>query len=114
MSPTIVWFRQDLRLPDNAELVAALERGEAMVPVYVLDDEGDTPWAMGAASRSWLHHSLAALAEELQSLGSKLILARGNSAVELRKLVKKTKAGAVYWNRRYEPTVRARDLALQK
>ena len=55
MTPTLVWFRQDLRVRDNAALHAAVERGGAIVPVYVLDDDGEEPWKMGGASRSWLH-----------------------------------------------------------
>jgi len=40
-SPTIVWFRQDLRLQDNLALSAALRRGGAVVPVYIYDEKPD-------------------------------------------------------------------------
>ncbi|MGC4071758.1 MAG: deoxyribodipyrimidine photo-lyase [Nibricoccus sp.] len=108
-SPTIVWFRQDLRLQDNAALAAALERGGAVVPVYILDEDGEGAWGLGGASKWWLHHSLKALDEALREKGSRLVLVRGKSLEVLRKLVKATGAGAVYWNRRYEPAVIARD-----
>ena len=48
-SPTIVWFRQDLRLSDNPALQAAA--GRPLVCLYVLDDETPGDWAMGGASR---------------------------------------------------------------
>ncbi len=100
-------------MSDNPALAAALARGGPIVPVYVLDDAGEGAWALGGASRWWLHHSLAALDEALGRRGSRLVLARGDSGAELRRIAGETGAGAVYWNRRYEPAVRARDAALK-
>ena len=62
VSPTLLWFRQDLRLADNAALAAAISRGGPVIPVVILEEAGRSPWRLGGASRSWLHHSLAALA----------------------------------------------------
>jgi deoxyribodipyrimidine photo-lyase len=112
-SPTILWFRLDLRLADNAALAAALARGGAVIPVYILDDAGEGRWRPGGASRWWLHHSLAALDAALRKRGSRLILRRGESGVALKTLVRETGAGAVYWNRRYEPASIARDAAVE-
>jgi len=111
--PTIVWFRQDLRLQDNPALAAAVKRGGPVVPVYVLDEAGEGRWPMGGASRWWLHHSLAALEAALQERGLRLVLARGESGAVLRQLVAATGADAVYWNRRYEPAIRGRDQRLK-
>jgi deoxyribodipyrimidine photo-lyase len=108
-TPTIVWFRQDLRLQDNAALAEALTRGGAVVPVYIWDEEGERRWGMGGASRWWLHQSLKALDASLRERESRLLVARGESVGELRRIVKATGAGAVYWNRRYEPAAIARD-----
>ena len=107
--PVILWFRNDLRLRDNAALEAALETHAAIIPVYIHDDSGDGIWKMGSASRWWLHHSLEALDASLREHGSRLVLAQGDSLVVLRKLVAATKASAVLWNRRYEPTSSTRD-----
>jgi len=109
MSTTLVWFRQDLRLADNPALIAAQRRGGAIVPVYILDEAGEGDWPAGGASRWWLHHSLGALAAGLQERGSRLVLARGESQAVLEALVRKTGATALYWSRRYEPAVMARD-----
>lgn len=111
--PVILWFRQDLRLEDNAALAAALARGGDIVPVYIHDEAGEGRWAPGGATKWWLHHSLAALQEELRRRGTDLVLAGGDSGRELRRLVAATGAGAVYWNRRYEPAARARDAKLK-
>ncbi|MBL9172506.1 MAG: deoxyribodipyrimidine photo-lyase [Verrucomicrobiales bacterium] len=112
-SPTLVWFRQDLRLDDNPALAAALARGGPVIPVYILDDAGEGGWPMGGASRWWLHHSLASLDARLRERGSRLVLARGTSAEVLRSLLAATGAGAVYWNRRYEPAIITRDAAIK-
>ena len=108
-TPTILWFRLDLRLADNAALAAALARGSAVIPVYILDDPGEGRWRPGSASRWWLHHSLSALDAALRRRGSRLILRRGESGAALKALVRETGAGAVYWNRRYEPASIERD-----
>ncbi|PKP89414.1 MAG: deoxyribodipyrimidine photolyase, partial [Alphaproteobacteria bacterium HGW-Alphaproteobacteria-16] len=75
---TLLWFRRDLRLSDQAALIAAAGEGP-VVPVYVLDDETPKHRAMGGASRWWLHHSLKALDASLKEKGSRLILRRGRS-----------------------------------
>ena len=109
MTPTRLWFRQDLRLQDNPALHAAIARGGPIIPVYILDDAGEGRWVMGAAARWWVHHALTALDAALRSRGSRLIVARGESATVLRELIASTGAETVFWNRRYEPATIARD-----
>ncbi len=113
MTPAIVWFRQDLRLEDNPALAAAAERGGPIVPVYILDEAGEGRWPMGGASRWWLHHALTALEASLRERGSRLVVARGDSQRALAGIAASTGARAVYWNRRYEPSVVARDTAVK-
>jgi len=108
---TIVWFRRDLRLGDHRPLANAVARGGAIVPVYVHDDAGD-PWAPGAASRVWLHHSLAVLARDLAARGSPLVIRQGPTASVLAALVAATGADALAFNRRHEPHERAREAAV--
>jgi len=113
VTPAIVWFRQDLRLQDNPALRAAIGRGGPVVPVFILDDAGEGLWPAGGAARWWLHHSLAALDASLREVGSRLVLARGDSREELGDLVAATGAGAVFWNRRLEPAAIARDARIR-
>ena len=109
MSLAIVWFRRDLRLADNPALHAACATHERVQPVYIHapDEEGD--WPPGAASRWWLHHALVALEAALHGHHAALHVRRGDSGRELAALVEATGAGAVYWNRLYEPAATARD-----
>jgi len=106
--PQLLWFRQDLRLSDNPALVAAGKAGP-VIPVYILDDETPDHWAMGGASRWWLHHSLTALDKALRKIGSRLILRRGKSGDQIDRLIDETAASGVFWNRCYEPLAVERD-----
>ena len=106
---TILWFRQDLRLTDNAALIAALQRGGPVLPVYIDSSAEESPWAAGAASRWWLHQSLTALDRKLRRLDTQLLVRRGSAQQTLDELLDVSGATAVYWNRRYEPAVIARD-----
>ena len=101
-APAIVWFRNDLRLADNPALMAAVDAGGPVIPVYVLDDEVAGQWRAGGAARWWLHHSLTSLGADLAKLGASLILRRGDAAEVIKRLARETKAGHVFWNRRYE------------
>ena len=106
---SIVWFRQDLRLADNPALAEAASRG-AVLPIYILDDVNAGDWAMGEASRAWLHHSLEALN---RSLDGKLRLFRGKAADILDELAQNLPVESVYWNRCYEPWRIARDAEIK-
>ncbi len=107
--PAIIWFRNDLRLDDNPALIAAARSGAPVLALFVLDDESAGAWRMGAASRWWLHHSLASLARDLARLDVTLTLRRGRAEFVLDSLIAETDAGAVYWNRLYEPWAMRRD-----
>jgi deoxyribodipyrimidine photo-lyase len=113
MTTALVWFRRDLRLTDNSALNAALAAADHIIPVYIHDPVAEGDWQPGAASRWWLHRSLAALEDKLRSSGSRLILRRGDTATELQKLSAETGATAVFWNRLYEPHSVQRDAKLK-
>lgn len=105
----LVWFRQDLRLTDNPALIAACAASRDVIPVYVHAPDEAEPWAPGAASKGWLHHSLAALDEALRARGSRLVIREGPSTSALLTLAAETGARSVYWNRCMEPAALARD-----
>ncbi len=112
-APAIVWLRQDLRLADNPALAATVASKRPLVLFYLLDDDTPGAWRMGGASRWWLHRSLDALVRDVAKRGGALILRRGEAAKELSRLIKECGAGALYWNRSYEPYAVKRDTALK-
>jgi len=109
----IVWFRRDLRLTDNPALTAACERAQRVVALFIHAPHEDCDWAAGAASRWWLHHSLASLDAALRSRGGDLVLRAGDSLSTLLEVARETDATQVYWNRLYDPIAVARDTRIK-
>jgi len=105
-SPTLVWFRRDLRLSDHAALTAAAARGGPVIPVFLRDAVVD---GLGAAPKWRLGLGVECLAEALTEKGSRLILRSGDAREVIPALVKETGAGAVYWQRAYDPASVDRD-----
>ncbi|MFN4097942.1 MAG: cryptochrome/photolyase family protein, partial [Sphingomonas sp.] len=110
---SILWFRRDLRLSDQAALIAAAGEGP-VVPVYILDDDTPKHRAMGGASRWWLHHSLDSLDAALREKGSRLILRRGKCDEVLAALAEEVGTRRVHCIRHYEPWWRNAERAVAK
>ena len=108
MTTTLVWYANNLRVDDHPALIAAADRG-AVVPVYVYDPDYSGPSAMGGASKWWLHQSLVALHDRLESMGSPLILRKGDPAEELRKVANAVGADRVYFCESIEPDLQTRE-----
>jgi deoxyribodipyrimidine photo-lyase len=100
LKPSIHWFRQDLRLHDNASLHALAQTGQPIIPLYILEDDPHNPWPLGQAQKWWLHHSLNALNA---SLDHQLIIRQGRPEEILRQIIAETGASTLSWNRRYDP-----------
>lgn len=109
----IVWFRQDLRLHDNPSLYYAAQNGP-ILPLFILDDENFGIWKRGGASRLWLHHSLENLSKKLKEKGCDLLLLKGKANEIIPKLIEKTKARGIYWNRCYDPFSIKRDTQIKQ
>lgn len=113
MANALVWLRRDLRLHDNPALAQAIADGFAPVLVYVHAPQEQGDWAPGAASRTWLHHSLTALQHDIAEIGGRLIIAQGQSLHELERLQAETQAESLYFSNVYEPILQARDGRVQ-
>ncbi len=107
----IIWFRQDLRLADQAAVRSAANAGP-VVAVYVLDDETPGEWRTGGAQRWWLHHSLTSLASDLQRQGVALILRRGRPEVVLTEIAAALSTRSVHALHHYEPFAKAQEAAV--
>ncbi|WP_346959556.1 deoxyribodipyrimidine photo-lyase [uncultured Arthrobacter sp.] len=113
MSSTLVWLRDDLRLDDNPALAEAAALGRPLTVVYVLDEVSPGVRPLGGAVKWWLHHSLEALAADLEAAGSRLLLRRGPADRVIRGLADETGATRLLWNRRYGGPERAIDAGLK-
>ncbi|XP_072291551.1 deoxyribodipyrimidine photo-lyase [Eucyclogobius newberryi] len=116
--PVLLWFRRDLRLCDNPAIIAALEVGAPVIPVFIWapdEEEGPgTTVAMGGACKFWLHQALSCLRQSLERIGSTLVFLKsgspsGSSLQTLRQLLQDTGARTVVANAVYEPWLKERD-----
>lgn len=112
IDPVVIhWFRQDLRLGDNPAFAAATATGRPVLSLYVLDDSAAGQWAMGGASRWWLHRSLQSLD---RSLDGSLCLQIGDAVRLIPELALQHRAVAVYCNRCVEPWRQQQDESIGK
>ncbi len=114
MSVALVLFQDNLRLADNPALTAAVESGHAVLPLFVLDNETPGRWRLGGASRWWLHHSLAQLANGFEERGSRLILRQGATTAVLQQILDDVDVAGVYFARGYAPWSPALEDGLKK
>ncbi|WP_229662365.1 deoxyribodipyrimidine photo-lyase [Agromyces bauzanensis] len=61
-APTIVWFRDDLRVADHPALAAATDRRRRVRVRVLLDEVSPGIRPLGAAAKWWLHGGLRDLA----------------------------------------------------
>ncbi|TDP61157.1 DASH family cryptochrome [Flavobacterium dankookense] len=104
MKTAVVWFKTDLRLHDNETLVKAIAQNDSIVPVYCLDDSHFETNSFGfkktgSFRAKFLLESLQDLNNQLQALGSGLIVVQGKPEEEIPKIVKQYKASKVYAKR---------------
>lgn len=107
----IIWFRQDLRLADQAAVRAAAAAGP-VAAVYVLDDETPGEWRLGGAQRWWLHHSLASLAGNLERHEVQLILRRGRPEAVLPEVAAALNTRTIHALHHYEPFAKTQEAAV--
>ncbi|MBX7157955.1 MAG: DNA photolyase family protein [Verrucomicrobiae bacterium] len=114
MKTIIHWFRRDLRLSDNSSLYHAMQEADRVIPVFCLDRQVLARDEFGAASVQFMLDALVSLQKNLEAVGSRLIVRKGDSLTELVKLAKEVGASAIYWNRKYDPYTLPRDAAIER
>ena len=113
-SATIVLFSTALRLADNAALLAAVDAGGPVIPVYIFDEQSPKVRPLGAASKWWLLQSLNSLQKDLRKRGSDLIIRGGNTVDVVGSLVTETDAENVFLIRGYTPGARQTEQSLHE
>lgn len=108
------WFRRDLRLTDNTALLEAISSGVEVVPVYVLSDwSGDHSWT-GPKRQKFLCECLSSLSGNLEHLGGKLIIRRGDAVSEILRLIKVAEIDSVFYNEDVDPFGQAVEAKLRE
>ena len=110
MHTTLVWFRRDLRLSDNATLWHALAAGQRVHAVFVFDTDILNALPDRADRRvEFIHGSVAALRSDLLARGGGLHVLVGSARAEIPKLAARLNAEAVFAGRDDAPDAGARD-----
>ena len=107
-------FRRDLRLHDNSALLAALEKSQQVVPIFIFDERQLNNPFRGDFAFRFLLNSLHELDLELQARGSHLYLFRGIAEKVLEQLLGLLPVSAIYLNRDYTPFSLQRDAAIKE
>ena len=107
---SLFWFRRDLRLHDNAGLYRALRSGNAVVPIFIFDNNILAELENKKDKRvDFIHRSLTAIQQELEKTGSTLHVLHGTPEECYQQLIKEYDVTAVYTNHDYEPYAAERD-----
>ncbi|MCB0520838.1 MAG: deoxyribodipyrimidine photo-lyase [Lewinellaceae bacterium] len=111
----IFWFRRDLRLEDNAGLYHALKSGLPVLPIFIFDKNILDKLEDKADARvEFIHQEIARLSDELEKLGSGILVKYGVPHDVWTELLQEYEIDAVFTNHDYEPYARERDGEIRK
>ena len=106
--PSAWWVRRDFRLADNPALRAAIDEGEAVLPLFVLDPV--LLASAGTARKAWLLAALHALDQDLQEAGAAgLSVVRGRPVGVVPQVALECGARQVHISSDFGPYGRSRD-----
>jgi deoxyribodipyrimidine photo-lyase len=112
---TLFWMRRDLRLQDNAGLYEALKNNRHVLPVFIFDSLIlDKLQNKKDLRVQFIYHELSALKQQLNEMGSDLLVLYGKPLEIWEKLIDERDIKNVYTNHDYEPYAIARDEAVSQ
>jgi deoxyribodipyrimidine photo-lyase len=111
VTPSVMWFRRDLRLRDHPALDAAAQAGPVCA-LFVLDDVLLT--VHNGPRTAYLYRSLRALDADLRSHGGRLTVERGRPEHVVPRVAKEIGAGSVHISEDFAPYGKARDARVEK
>jgi deoxyribodipyrimidine photo-lyase len=107
------WFRRDLRLHDNCALYHALKSGQEVLPVFIFDSNILEKLPNAHDQRvDLLHQVLGGLKQELENMGSSLLVVNGQPLEVWQQLIASHSPTGLYFNHDYEPYAQSRDEAI--
>ncbi len=111
MTPSVMWFRRDLRLRDHPALDAAAKAGPVCA-LFVLDDV--LLKVDNGPRTAYLYRSLRSLDADLRSHGGRLTVKRGRPENVVPRVAKEIGAGSVHVSEDFAPYGKARDARVEK
>lgn len=107
---SIVWFRRDLRLHDQAALFHALKGEFPVLPLFIFDKNIlDKLEDRTDARVSFIHQTLQQIQQQLEQLGSSLLIKYNTPKLAWEQLLQEYDIQEVYTNHDYEPYANERD-----
>jgi deoxyribodipyrimidine photo-lyase len=99
----IVWFRNDLRVHDNENLVRAIQSADEILPVYCFDprmfEKNKLDFEKTGVFRAkFIRDSVSALRHKLRHLGADLIVVQGKPEEELIRLAENHRVDAIFFS----------------
>jgi len=112
-SVSIIWFRRDLRLRDNAALYHALQNDVPVLPIFIFDTTILDQLQDRADKRvAFIHAAIAEMQTELVAMGSTLQVFHGKPLDVFTSLIQSYTIKTVFTNHDYEPYAQERDSAI--
>ncbi len=103
-----------MRLHDNAGLYHALKGKYPVLPIFIFDTEILNDLEDRKDARvTFIHESVSTLKDELEAMGSSLIIKHGNPINIWQEITAEYDVKAVYTNHDYEPYAQERDEAVR-
>ncbi|HAK12009.1 MAG TPA: deoxyribodipyrimidine photolyase, partial [Chitinophagaceae bacterium] len=107
---SIIWFRRDLRLHDNAALYHALKSGAPVLPIFIFDQHILDKLEDKADRRvEFIHLALQQMQQQLVEMGSTMEVHYGTPEKVFTTLLSNYTVQAVYTNHDYEQYAIDRD-----
>jgi len=102
----LIWFRDDLRLHDNASFAEAVRKCDEVIALYVIDEDwlNADQWGIqrcGPFRMQFIMESLQDLQQQLRALGGDLIIKTGRPETEVLRIVKTYQVSCVFASRQY-------------
>jgi deoxyribodipyrimidine photo-lyase len=102
----LFWFRRDLRLEDNSALLAALNSGRKVLPIFIFDRQIlDHLQDTRDARVTFIYDQLLAIKQLLEHLGSTVAILQGDPE----RIFEELRPRHLFANEDYEPYARSRD-----
>ena len=111
---TIFWFRRDLRLDDNTALFHALLDNDAVLPIFIFDENILQYLEKNDARVTFIHNQLEKINLEFIKINKSLAVFHGKPIEIFKKILLEYKIATIYTNHDYEPYARKRDIALNE
>lgn len=106
--PSLLWFRDDLRLKDHPALIAAQAEEGPSLCVYILDNSGATR-PLGGALKWFLHQTLTQFRKSLDEHDGECLVLEGDPADLIPRLMQQSGARKLFCHYRYQREAREQD-----